>query len=276
MGWKLLGNYIYDMVRNKKGEIKGISFSKIDNLQYRVYNKDGSFKRILEVDTSSRKVIDVTNNVALSGKITSIVKKEINDNGGYYRTLAYRGGDEYEVSSTSNTVLSTYLKGFSKYEGCKLKNMTGIFECIEEVFGKKKYYKNAEIKSIMSRSNIYELQGMDLDLQIIEQQQQKCGVANLYAIDLRRDKIIFSVDFLVVNDGKALSLVKKNPKEYSKLLKLYYNKFGQQVIPFERFRVKCVKVITGMTLDFICYPKNNDDLVRIKPTVIRPSLYNGD
>ena len=274
MYWRLLENYIYDMVRTKKGDIKGIKFIKIDKLQYKIYDKDGNFKRTLEVDTLSRDVTDVTSNTAVKGSITSILRKEVRDNGGDYRIFVYNGDDEYEVSGASNTVLSTYLKGFSKYEGCRLKNMTCIFDCIEEVFGKKDYYTNTEVKRVMSRSSIYESQGMDLELQTIEQQQQKCGVANLYLLDLRRDKIIFSVDFLVANEGKAVSLVKENPKEYRKLLKLYYDKFGQQDIPFERFSMKCAKVITGMTLDFICYPKNKEDLLRIKPTVVRPSLYN--
>ena len=29
-----------------------------------------------------------------------------------------------------------------------------------------------------------------------------------------------------------------------------------------------------MTLDFICYPKDKEDSIRIKPTIVRPSLYN--
>ena len=40
------------------------------------------------------------------------------------------------------------------------------------------------------------------------------------------------------------------------------------------FIVKGFKVITGMTLDFICYPKTKEDLLRIKPKTVRPSMYD--
>lgn len=274
MDWKLSGYYVYDMVRTKKGLVKGIKFIRVDKFQYRFYDEDGNFEKTLEVDIKTRKVTDITNNISLKEKITTLVRKEERNSKGYYTVFAIKDdNEEIKVSYISSTELSTYLKKFSKYENCKLKNMSGILDCIAETYGEQEYYTNTDVKRVMQKNNIYEAQGISLDLQNIEEQQNKCGVANLYLLDVRKDKIIFSVDFLVANDGKAVNLVKENPKDFVKLLKLYYDKFANQELPFDRFIIKKFKVITGMTLDFICYPKTKEDLLRIKPKTVRPSMY---
>lgn len=275
MDWKLSGYYVYDMVRTKKGLVKGIKFIRVDKFQYRFYDEDGNFEKTLEVDIKTRKVTDITNNISLKEKITTFVRKEERNSKGYYTVFAIKDdNEEIKVSYISSTELSTYLKKFSKYENCKLKNMSGILDCIAETYGEQEYYTNTDVKRVMQKNNIYEAQGISLDLQNIEEQQNKCGVANLYLLDVRKDKIIFSVDFLVANDGKAVNLVKENPKDFVKLLKLYYDKFANQELPFDRFIIKKFKVITGMTLDFICYPKTKEDLLRIKPKTVRPSMYD--
>lgn len=275
MDWKLSGYYVYDMVRTKKGLVKGIKFIRVDKLQYRFYDEEGNFEKTLEVDIETRKVTDITNNIPLKEKITTLVRKEERNSKGYYTVFAIKDdNEEIKVSYISSTELSTYLKKFSKYENCKLKNMSGILDCIAETYGEQEYYTNTDVKRVMQNNKIYEAQGISLDLQNIEEQQNKCGVANLYLLDVRKDKIIFSVDFLVANDGKAVNLVKENPKDFVKLLKLYYDKFANQELPFDRFIVKKFKVITGMTLDFICYPKTKEDLLRIKTKTVRPSMYD--
>lgn len=275
MDWKLSGYYVYDMVKTKKGLVKGIKFIRVDKFQYRFYDEDGNFEKTLEVDIKTRKVTDITNNISLKEKITTLVRKEERNSKGYYTVFAIKDdNEEIKVSYISSTELSTYLKKFSKYENCKLKNMSGILDCIAETYGEQEYYTNTDVKRVMQKNNIYEAQGISLDLQNIEEQQNKCGVANLYLLDVRKDKIIFSVDFLVANDGKAVNLVKENPKDFVKLLKLYYDKFANQELPFDRFIIKKFKVITGMTLDFICYPKTKEDLLRIKPKTVRPSMYD--
>lgn len=275
MDWKLSGYYVYDMVRTKKGLVKGIKFIRVDKFQYRFYDEDGNFEKTLEVDIKTRKVTDITNNISLKEKITTLVRKEERNSKGYYTVFAIKDdNEEIKVSYISSTELSTYLKKFSKYENCKLKNMSGILDCIAETYGEQEYYTNTDVKRVMQKNNIYEAQGISLDLQNIEEQQNKCGVANLYLLDVRKDKIIFSVDFLVANDGKAVNLVKENPKDFVKLLKLYYDKFANQELPFDRFIIKKFKVITGMTLDFICYPKTKEDLLRIKSKTVRPSMHD--
>lgn len=275
MDWKLSGYYVYDMVRTKKGLVKGIKFIRVDKFQYRFYDEEGNFEKTLEVDIETRKVTDITNNISLKEKITTLVRKEERNSKGYYTVFAIKDdNEEIKVSYISSTELSTYLKKFSKYENCKLKNMSGILDFIAETYGEQEYYTNTDVKRVMQKNNIYEAQGISLDLQNIEEQQNKCGVANLYLLDVRKDKIIFSVDFLVANDGKAVNLVKENPKDFVKLLKLYYDKFANQELPFDRFIIKKFKVITGMTLDFICYPKTKEDLLRIKPKTVRPSMYD--
>lgn len=275
MDWKLSGYYVYDMVRTKKGLVKGIKFIRVDKFQYRFYDEDGNFEKTLEVDIETRKVTDITNNISLKEKITTLVRKEERNSKGYYTVFAIKDdNEEIKVSYISSTELSTYLKKFSKYENCKLRNMSGILDCIAETCGEQEYYTNTDVKRVMQKNNIYEAQGISLDLQNIEEQQNKCGVANLYLLNVRKDKIIFSVDFLVANDGKAVNLVKENPKDFVKLLKLYYDKFANQELPFDRFIIKKFKVITGMTLDFICYPKTKEDLLRIKPKTVRPSMYD--
>lgn len=275
MDWKLSGYYVYDMVRTKKGLVKGIKFIRVDKFQYRFYDEEGNFEKTLEVDIETRKVTDITNNITLKEKITTLVRKEERNLKGYYTVFAIKDdNEEIKVSYISSTELSTYLKKFSKYENCKLKNMSGILDCIAETCGEQEYYTNTDVKRVMQKNNIYEAQGISLDLQNIEEQQNKCGVANLYLLDVRKDKIIFSVDFLVANDGKAVNLVKENPKDFVELLKLYYDKFANQELPFDRFIIKKFKVITGMTLDFICYPKTKEDLLRIKPKTVRPSMYD--
>lgn len=275
MDWKLSGYYVYDMVRTKKGLVKGIKFIRVDKFQYRFYDEEGNFEKTLEVDIETRKVTDITNNISLKEKITTLVRKEERNSKGYYTVFAIKDdNEEIKVSYISSTELSTYLKKFSKYENCKLKNMSGILDCIAETYGEQEYYTNTDVKRVMQKNNICEAQGISLDLQNIEEQQNKCGVANLYLLDVRKDKIIFSVDFLVANDGKAVNLVKENPKDFVKLLKLYYDKFANQELPFDRFIIKEFKVITGMTLDFICYPKTKEDLLRIKPKTVRPSMYD--
>lgn len=277
MYWKLSGYYVYDMVRTKKGLVKGIKFIRVDKFQYRFYDEEGNFEKTLEVDIETRKVTDITNNISLKEKITTLVRKEERNSKGYYTVFAIKeDNEEIKVSYISSTELSTYLKKFSKYENCKLKNMSGILDCIAETYGEQEYYTNTDVKRVMQKNNIYEAQGISLDLQNIEEQQNKCGVANLYLLDVRKDKIIFSVDFLVANDGKAVNLVKENPKDFVKLLKLYYDKFANQELPFDRFIIKKFKVITGMTLDFICYTKTKEDLLRIKPKTVRPSMYDAD
>ena len=275
MDWKLSGYYVYDMVRTKKGLVKGIKFIRVDKFQYRFYDEEGNFEKTLEVDIETRKVTDITNNISLKEKITTLVRKEERNSKGYYTVFAIKDdNEEIKVSYISSTELSTYLKKFSKYENCKLKNMSGILDCIAETYGEQEYYTNTDVKRVMQKSSIYEAQGISLEIQNIEEQQNKCGVANLYLLDVRKDKIIFSVDFLVANDGKAVNLVKENPKDFVKLLKLYYDKFANQELPFDRFIIKKFKVITGMTLDFICYPKTKEDLLRIKPKTVRPSMYD--
>lgn len=275
MDWKLSGYYVYDMVRTKKGLVKGIKFIRVDKFQYRFYDEDGNFEKTLEVNIKTRKVTDITNNIKLKEKITTIVKREEENGRGFYTVFAINSnGEEIEVSCTSSTELSTYLKKFSKYENCKLKNMSGILDYIVETYGEKLYYSNADVKKVMQNNKIYEAQGISLDLQNIEAQQKKCGVANLYMMDIRKDKVVFSVDFLVANDGKAVNLVKENPKDFAKLLKLYYDKYANQELSFDRFIIKSFRVITGMTLDFMCYPKTKEDLSRLKPNTIRPSMYD--
>ena len=275
MDWKLSGYYVYDMVRTKKGLVKGIKFIRVDKFQYRFYDEDGNFEKTLEVNIRTRKVTDITNNIKLKEKITTIVKREEENGRGFYTVFAIiSNGKELEVSCTSSTELSTYLKKFSKYENCKLRNMNGILDYIVETYGEKLYYSNADVKKVMQNNKIYEAQGISLDLQNIEAQQKKCGVANLYMMDIRKDKVIFSVDFLVANDGKAVNLVKENPRDFAKLLKLYYDKYSNQELSFDRFTIKSFRVITGMTLDFMCYPKTKEDLSRLKPNIIRPSLYD--
>lgn len=275
MDWKLSGYYVYDMVKTKKGLVKGIKFIRVDKFQYRFYDEDGNFEKTLEVDIKTRKVTDITNNISLKEKITTLVRKEERNSKGYYTVFAIKDdNEEIKVSYISSTELSTYLKKFSKYENCKLKNMSGILDFIAETYGEQEYYTNTDVKRVMQKSSIYEAQGISLEIQNIEEQQNKCGVANLYLLDVRKDKIIFSVDFLVANDGKAVNLVKENPKDFVKLLKLYYDKFANQELPFDRFIIKKFKVITGMTLDFICYPKTKEDLLRIKPKTVRPSMYD--
>ena len=275
MDWKLSGYYVYDMVRTKKGLVKGIKFIRVDKFQYRFYDEEGNFEKTLEVDIETRKVTDITNNISLKEKITTLVRKEERNSKGYYTVFAIKDdNEEIKVSYISSTELSTYLKKFSKYENCKLKNMSGILDCIAETYGEQEYYTNTDVKRVMQKSSIYEAQGISLEIQNIEEQQNKCGVANLYLLDVRKDKIIFSVDFLVANDGKAVNLVKENPKDFVKLLKLYYDKFANQELSFDRFIIKKFKVITGMTLDFICYPKTKEDLLRIKPKTVRPSIYD--
>lgn len=275
MDWKLSGYYVYDMVKTKKGLVKGIKFIRVDKFQYRFYDEEGNFEKTLEVDIETRKVTDITNNISLKEKITTLVRKETVNSKGYYTIFAIKDNkEEIEVSCISSTELSTYLKKFSKYENCKLKNISGILDFIAETCGEQEYYTNTDVKRVMQKSSVYEAQGISLELQNIEEQQNKCGVANLYLLDVRKDKIIFSVDFLVINDGKAVNLVKENPKDFIKLLKLYYDKFANQELPFDRFVIKNFKVITGMTLDFICYPKTKEDLLRIKPKTVRPSMYD--
>ena len=275
MDWKLSGYYVYDMVRTKKGLVKGIKFIRVDKFQYRFYDEEGNFEKTLEVNIRTRKVTDITNNIKLQEKITTIVKREEENGRGFYTVFAINSnGEEIEVSCTSSTELSTYLKKFSKYENCKLKNMSGILDYIVETYGEKLYYSNADVKKVMQNNKIYEAQGISLDLQNIEAQQKKCGVANLYMMDIRKDKVVFSVDFLVANDGKAVNLVKENPKDFAKLLKLYYDKYANQELSFDRFTIKSFRVITGMTLDFMCYPKTKEDLSRLKPNTIRPSMYD--
>lgn len=276
MQWKLSSYYVYCFERGLSGEIIGLKCRKVNKLQYKIYNEDGSFRKILEVELTGtkRKVTDITNNIEYKDSCTSLIKKEKGIAGTVCKMVALSDKSQYDVSTVSNSELSTYLRSFSKYENFRIKNMGKILDYTISTIGKKEVYTNDDIKEIMSEDEVYASRlGADLGLLELNKQQSKLGVANLYLLDIRRDKVILSVDFLVVNEGKAVDIVKNNKEEFVKLMNMYWDKYGCQNITFDRLMVNHCKIITGMTIDFICYPRTREDAMRIVPKVVRPTVY---
>ncbi len=274
MDYKLSGAYIYDIKKDKDSNYKGITFYKVAEIIYSLYDKRNvEYDRVV-LKTSNRKLYNYRTGEHLKKSTASLIR-EANDKGHYLISVKINEDDkeEIKVSTVNGTDLSYYLRSFVKDKRVRIKNMSDILNLIAETYGEKKLYTNKNIEKIIESDEFYECIGLSKAGLELEELKNQCGVANLYSIDVRPDVIVFAIDFLIKYDGKNKLMVRKHPKEFKKLIEAYYNAYACQELPFDRLELRSFKVITGMTIDFMCFPKTKEDSMRINRTHIRPKAY---
>lgn len=277
MDYKLSGTYIYNIKKDNTGKYKGITFYKVAEIIYILYDKENVEYNKVILNTSNRKLYDYETGKQIKKSATSLIR-EANNKGYYLINARINKGDKREirVSTVNGTDLSYYLRSFVKDSRVRIKNMSDILKLIAETYDNKGYYTNKNIEKVIDSDEFYESMGLSKSVLELEELKNQCGVANLYSIDIRPDVIIFAVDFLIKYDGKNKVMVRKHPKEFKKLIEAFYNAYAGQDLPFDRFELRSFKVITGMTIDFMCFPKTEEDSMRINRNYVRPKTFESN